>query len=259
MLDSFNLYKEKINCYLPHFRIGIQEKEKKVLITTRKVKSRWVTHNSDKIVELYVIKNKDVHSEAKNDNYLSINKTYGVIWDNQYFDNPKAISVNEMFKILGISNISELFTNKTPNGYDTIIYTRDPLLKLLSGYVHMLSRYSKENKLLIHIPETDAIELMNTHVEKITNFIELDWDEHISFYNVILENILLDKPTKPNIIDIDKSNDNPKLEGDSYKNLYVKWYDSQSSYVKRFIELSSLYLILELESYYNLIKYAPKT
>lgn len=256
MVNSDQIYFNKRNGYLPHFRIGIQEESKRVLISTRKVKSRWVTYNSDKIIELHVV--TDVNSspiQHENNIYYPINDTYGVIVDKFYFSNPKAISIDELFSTLGISTLGELFTDITPNGYEVVVYTRDPFIKLITGYVQRLNQdqYQLNKGMLYDIPLDEAIDLMNKNVENVLSYMEEYHDDHITIWNILLDNILSTKNKFPTIIDIDKNNDDSNLGGVSHKEVYYHWIQTQSKYVNRFVELTSLFLTLELHSYHKLI------
>lgn len=257
MVNSKDFYFTKKNGYLPHFRIGIQEESKRVLISTRKIKSRWVTYNSDKIIELHVITDINAHPlENEENTFYPINDTYGVIVDKHYFANPKAITIDELFSTLGISNMSELFTDITPNGYDVVVYTRDPLLRLMSGYVQRMNaqQYEIDKRQIYDLPLDEIITIMNKNVESVLSYMDEYHDEHISIWNILIENILLCKEKLPTIIDIDNNNDDSTLGGISHREIYQKWSDSEPEYVNRFIELTSLFLTLELHSYHKLIR-----
>jgi len=257
MVNSEQFYTIHRNLYLPHFRIGIQEDEKRVLISTRKIKSRWVTYNSDKIIELHVVTDIDTYpQENRGLVYYPINETYGVRIDEHYFANPKAITIEELFSVLGISNMSELFTDITPNGYEVVLYTRDPLVRLLSGYVQRLNQdqYQLNNPMLYDLPTNEAIGLMNKNVEYVLDYMAEYHDEHISIWNILLCDILSSSTKIPTIIDIDKNNDDSTLGGVSHKPLYMEWLETQNQNVNRFLYLCSLFLTLELHSYYKLIR-----
>jgi len=255
-MDYKEFYFNRKNGYLPHFRIGIQEESKRVLVSTRKIKSRWVTYNSDKIIELHVVTDITAHPIQNEENtFYPINDTYGVIVDKNYFSNPKAITIDELFSILGISNIDELFTDVTPNGYDVVIYTRDPMLRLLSGYVQRMNQqqYEIDGREIYDLPLDEIIDVMNKNVENVLNYVEEYHDEHISIWNILIENILLCKQKLPTIIDIDNNNDDSTLGGVSHEHIYRGWLNSESDYVDRFIRLMSLFLTLELHSYHKLV------
>jgi len=254
-MDYKEFYFNRKNLYLPKIRVGIQKEKKRVLISTKKIKTRWVNSVSDKNIELIVLSDKNTHPSNPNFEFYPINEKYGVQIDDYYLGRIKnAIQIPELFSTLGISHMSELFNDTTPNGYDVVIYTRDPITRLLSGYVQLLEseQFQSSGKSIIDNMSLDeAVETMNQHVEDITLYLNRDDDDHVGFWNLVIDSIISDKEKTPKIIDIDNNNDDPKLEGVSHKSIYTRWLQSNSYYVKRFFELTSLFLNIELNSYYN--------
>jgi len=257
MVNSKDFYFNNKNLYLPRIRVGVQQEQKRVLISTKKIKTRWVNSVSDKNIELSVLTDSTAPLSNPHLTYYPINEKYGVILDDYYLGRiENAITVDELFSTLGISHMSELFTDVTPSGYEVVIYTRDPIIRLLSGYVQVLEseQYQVSGRSMINdMSLAEATETMNQYVEDITLYLNRDDDDHVSFWNLVIHSILSDKEKTPKIIDIDNNNDDPKVEGVSHKSIYTHWLQSDSYYVARFFELTSLFLNVELNSYYNVI------
>lgn len=248
-------------------------------ITTKKGGSRFFEHLNDntKYIE-FKIKNKINCSQYEINNSIEF---YDYIFE--YFESNSILTTDEFLKLLGINNIIEITENNFSNNWEVVIVTRDPIIRLLSGYVElvdsMLETYTiiKDSTIfsiieahtnecqLLKTPFIGLKGLLTEDSNKILNYFSnnieerLISDEHTSNWNSFIFYFLAKYKSKFTIVDIDNSNDMVKYGNRgtriSNKNIYSKWLQDQSNelYINKLFTKLRYLLITEYTNYIKVI------
>jgi hypothetical protein len=250
----------------------------KLHITTKKVGSRFFEHldKDTKYIE-FRVKNKLNCTPHEIDNGVEF---YDYIF--LYFENNSIISISEFFEILSIDKISDIANENFLNNWEVIVVTRDPIIRLLSGYVElvdsMLSTYTEindseifnivekyvnvsvlENKPFVGLKHFSTIE-SNTLLNYFSNKVEktIITDEHTSNWNIFLSNFLAKYKGRYGVIDIDNTSDMAEYGNSgtniSNKTIYLNWLDDYSnrSYINGFLSKLNHFMVMEYISYLNI-------
>ena len=221
----------------------------KLHITTKKCGSRFFEHLTDdtKYIE-FRVKTK---ISCSPDEILNGIEFYDYIFD--YFECNSILTTEEFFGLLKIQNITDITTNEFSNNWDVIFVTRDPIIRLLSGYAELvdsmlsdyttiedttiyniIDTYAKLNNQqfsLKHFSKTDSNKVLNYFSNKVEMVIESD--EHTSNWNTFIFYFLAKYKGNLNIIDIDNINDMNTYGNDdtgiSNKNVYLNWLEDHSN------------------------------
>jgi hypothetical protein len=243
----------------------------KLHITTKKCGSRFFEHLTDdtKYIE-FRVKTKISCSPDEISNGLEF---YDYIFD--YFDCNSILTIEEFFALLKIQNITDITTNEFSNNWDVIFVTRDPIIRLLSGYAELvdsmlsdyttiedttiyniIDTYAKLNNQqfsLKHFSKTDSNKVLNYFSNKVETVIVSD--EHTSNWNTFIFYFLAKYKGNLNIIDIDNINDMNTYGNDdtgiSNKNVYLNWLEGHSNdrYIINFFNTLNYFILPEYINY----------
>jgi hypothetical protein len=248
-------------------------------ITTKKGGSRFFEHLDDttKYIE-FKVKSKVNCTEYEINNGIEF---YDYIF--LYFESNSILTTNEFFKILGIENIVEITKQSFSNNWEVVIVTRDPIIRLLSGYVElvdsMLATYTSIKDLNIfsiieaHTNKCEllgnpfvglkgfSIEESNKILNYFSNKIEetLISDEHTSNWNSFIFYFLSKYKSKFIIVDIDNNTDMSNYGNlgtcISNKNIYLNWLNGESNqlYINKLFTKLNYFLVTEYTNYLNVI------
>jgi hypothetical protein len=243
----------------------------KLHITTKKCGSRFFEHltNDTKYIE-FRVKTKISCSPDDISNGI---KFYDYIFD--YFECNSILTIEEFFGLLKIQNITDITTNEFSNNWDVIFVTRDPIIRLLSGYAELvdsmlsdyttiedttiyniIDEYAKLNNhqfSLKHFSKTDSNKVLNYFSNKVEKVIISD--EHTSNWNTFIFYFLAKCKGNLSIIDIDDINDMNIYGNDdtgiSNKNVYLNWLKEHSNdrYIINFFNTLNYFILPEYINY----------
>jgi hypothetical protein len=243
-------------------------------ITTKKVGSRFFEHLTDetKYIE-FRVKTKISCSPDEISNGI---KFYDYIFE--YFECNSILTIEEFFGLLKIQNITDITTNEFSNNWHVIFATRDPIIRLLSGYTElidsMLSDYTKIEDAMIYntidgyakitksnnhqfslkyFSKNDSNKVLNYFSNKVEGVIISD--EHTSNWNTFIFYVLAKCKGNLKIIDIDNINDMSIYGHDdtgiSNKNVYLNWLEDHSNdrYIINFFNTLNYFILPEYINY----------
>lgn len=240
-----------------------------IFITTKKIASRYFEffNESTRFIEFYV-KNNTLEKNLNTENRLKF-----FDYDFHFFENNKDLSVDDFFNKLGINNITDIFSNRFLDNWEVNLITRDPIIRLLSGFTEIvdslignqinleneeiLKRYISYDKLnnfsgIRNLPEESLSPILNDYSKKIYN--QIVFDEHTSLWNTFLFYLISKSHSTPNIIDIDNDihmKKYPNFNLDiSNKSMYLKWLGGNNrTQILNFIKKIEYPIINEYSNY----------
>jgi hypothetical protein len=195
----------------------------------------------------------------------------------QYFESNSIINVSEFFEILNIQNIQDIVSESFSEKWNLVIVTRDPIIRLLSGFVELVDSMMGN---LDTINDTTINDIINTHIgngnhfglkylttdeaNQILNYFSdksydiIINDEHTSNWNSFISYFLTKYKGKFKIVDIDDIDDMAGYGKDtastSNKNIYLNWLNEYSNrtYVLKFLSKLNHFLLTDYINYISL-------
>jgi hypothetical protein len=243
-----------------------------IYVTTKKIASRFFEHidSETKFIE-FRVKNRNLYNNIDTDIDIPFYD-----YSFQYFKDNSNIKIDEFLDILNIDDIQDITTNKISKKWNWVFVTRNPIIRLLSGFVELvdsmlsetstidnnevvrvISKYideSNNNQFTIkRFSKTDSDIVLNYFSQNIYNRI-LE-DEHTSSWNVFLYYFANKFNSKFSVIDIDD-----KLDMIQYNSLsmeitnnavYKNWLDNHlnQSYIINFFQNLNEIMIVEYTNY----------
>jgi hypothetical protein len=280
-IDDFrkSLEENSEETILPTICISIFEN--KLIFTTKKVGSRYFEDISRvegmiHSIDFKLIPNTDsLKSDDRYDDRLEFGKYYFNLSPHSYMHH------NSFFGVVGVSNISELFSETTYQKWEFIFVVREPLKRTLTGFCeisdsyfasmmsHTYSKYIIQKYFQIIIPSLPSYSFADIPVEKVVDILneysqyigsDLIRDEHTSGWNMFLSSFIrqnkLDKKIK--VIDLeDKTAMSvfPTIKQPSNKSYLKEWmHEDNKFYVDNLIKSINFFLIPEIEAYNELLQ-----
>jgi hypothetical protein len=249
----------------------------KLYVTTKKIASRYFEHidSETKFIE-FRIKNRNLYNHID-----SVNDIQFYDYSFEYFKDNSNIKLNEFLDILNIDNIEDITTNKISKNWHWIFVTRNPIIRLLSGFVELvdsmlsdisvidnnevvdiISKYmdiSKKNNTQFTIKKFNRIDsdiILNYFSENAYN--RIIEDEHTSSWNVFLYYFVNKFNGKFLVIDIDDKSDMQEyhsLSMDTTNNsVYKNWLDNHLNqpYIINFFKNLNQIMVQEYTNYIRL-------
>jgi hypothetical protein len=243
-----------------------------IYVTTKKIASRFFEHidSETKFIE-FRVKNRNLYNNIDTDIDIPFYD-----YSFQYFKDNSNIKIDEFLDILNIDDIQDITTNKISKKWNWVFVTRNPIIRLLSGFVELvdsmlsetstidnnevigvISKYmdeSNNNQFTIkRFSKTDSDVVLNYFSQNIYNRI-LE-DEHTSSWNVFLYYFVNKFNSKFSLIDIDD-----KLDMNQYNSLsmeitnntvYKNWLDNHlnQSYIINFFQNLNEIMVVEYTNY----------
>jgi hypothetical protein len=243
-------------------------------ITTKKVGSRFFEHLTDETTYIeFRVKTKISCSPDEISNGIEF---YDYIFE--YFECNSILTIEEFFGLLKIQNITDITTNEFSNNWHVIFATRDPIIRLLSGYTELVdsmlsdctkiedatiyntidgyAKISKSNNhqfSLKYFSKIDSNKVLNYFSNKVEGVIISD--EHTSNWNTFIFYVLAKCKGNLKIIDIDNINDMSIYGHDdtgiSNKNVYLNWLEDHSNdrYIINFFNTLNYFILPEYINY----------
>lgn len=249
----------------------------KIYVTTKKIASRYFEHidSETKFIE-FRIKNRNLYNHIDTDNDIQFYD-----YSFEYFKDNSNIKFDEFLDTLGIDDIQSITTNKISKNWQWVFVTRNPIIRLLSGFVELtdsmlsdvsviynnevidiISKYmdiSKSNETQFTIKQFNRIDsdkVLNYFSENIySRIIE---DEHTSSWNVFLYYFVSKFNSKFSIIDIDDKSDmeeyHPLSMDTTNNSIYKNWLDGHlnQSYIINFFKNVNHIMVQEYTNYIRL-------
>jgi len=205
----------------------------KIIITTRKVASSSVGSSGDRHIQFFV---KD------NSNHTVEGYTFFDDWVLEYLplNWEGYMTFDEFCNMVGVDRIEDLFKHRTINGYTIELYIRNPIKRLLSGFVETVDTTMSE--------EVKEIQSRIIH------------DEHLSSWLTFVENIINRNDDHPVIVDIDEGASVDYVHDITVKkNVYMNWLmsDENNHYIRDLFDETRFFLMPEILSY-NRLKHLIK-
>ena len=249
----------------------------KLYVTTKKIASRYFEHidSETKFIE-FRIKNRNLYNHID-----SVNDIQFYDYSFEYFKDNSNIKLNEFLDILNIDNIEDITTNKISKNWHWIFVTRNPIIRLLSGFVELvdsmlsdisvidnnevvdiISKYmdiSNSNNTQFTIKNFNRIDsdiVLNYFSENIYN--RITEDEHTSAWNVFLYYFANKFNSRFSVIDIDDKYDMQgyhSLSMNTTNNtVYKNWLDNHlnQSYIINFFQSLNQIMVSEYTNYIRL-------
>jgi hypothetical protein len=249
----------------------------KIYVTTKKIASRYFEHidSETKFIE-FRVKNRNLYNHIDN-----VNDIQFYDYSFEYFKDNSNIKVDEFLDILNIDNIEDITTNKISKNWHWVFVTRNPIIRLLSGFVELVdsmlsdtseidnnevvdivSKYmdiSKNNNVQFTIKKFNRIDsdiVLNYFSENIYN--RITEDEHTSAWNVFLYYFANKFNSRFSVIDIDDKSDMKEyhsLSMDTTNNtIYKNWLDNHlnQSYIINFFQSLNQIMVQEYTNYIRL-------
>ena len=262
--------KQQSSIGLPILCFGITSN--KLHITTKKVASRFFEHLTEqtKYIE-FRVKHKISCSSDEISNGIEF---YDYILE--YFSSNSIISIDEFFNILNINKITDITNESFSNNWDVTFVTRDPIIRLLSGFVELIDSMLSNTDMidnervyeiiesysiktpfgLKYFTKADSNEVLNYFSTKRDDIIVSD--EHTSNWNTFISYFLAKYNGKFHIIDIDNMNDMARYgieeETTSNKNVYLNWLeaDTNRKHIIQFFHKLNYFLITDYTNYISI-------
>jgi hypothetical protein len=195
----------------------------------------------------------------------------------QYFESNSIINVSEFFEILNIQNIQDIVSESFSEKWNLVIVTRDPIIRLLSGFVELVdsmmgnvdtinditindiinTHMGNENHFgLKYLTPDDANQILNYFSDKSYDIIIND--EHTSNWNSFISYFLTKYKGKFKIVDIDDIDDMAGYGKDtastSNKDIYLNWLNEYSNrtYILKFLSKLNHFLLTDYINYISL-------
>ena len=249
----------------------------KIYVTTKKIASRYFEHidSETKFIE-FRIKNRNLYNHID-----SVNDIQFYDYSFEYFKDNSNIKLNEFLDILNIDNIEDITTNKISKNWHWIFVTRNPIIRLLSGFVELvdsmlsdisvidnnevvdiISKYmdiSNSNNTQFTIKNFNRIDsdiVLNYFSENIYN--RITEDEHTSAWNVFLYYFANKFNSGFSVIDIDDKYDMREYHSLSMNTtnntVYRNWLDNHlnQSYIINFFQSLNQIMVSEYTNYIRL-------
>jgi hypothetical protein len=249
----------------------------KIYVTTKKIASRYFEHidSETKFIE-FRVKNRNLYNHIDTDNDI---KFYDYSFE--YFKDNSNIKIDEFLDILDIDDIQSITTNKISKNWHWVFVTRNPIIRLLSGFVELvdsmlsdistindndvvdiISKYmdiSKKNNTQFTIKKFNRIDsdiILNYFSENAYN--RIIEDEHTSSWNVFLYYFVNKFNGKFLVIDIDDKSDMQEyhsLSMDTTNNsVYKNWLDNHLNqpYIINFFKNLNQIMVQEYTNYIRL-------
>jgi hypothetical protein len=249
----------------------------KIYVTTKKIASRYFEHidSETKFIE-FRVKNRNLYNHIDTDNDI---KFYDYSFE--YFKDNSNIKIDEFLDILYIYYIQSITTNKISKNWHWVFVTRNPIIRLLSGFVELvdsmlsdistindndvvdiISKYmdiSKKNNTQFTIKKFNRIDsdiILNYFSENAYN--RIIEDEHTSSWNVFLYYFVNKFNGKFLVIDIDDKSDMQEyhsLSMDTTNNsVYKNWLDNHLNqpYIINFFKNLNQIMVQEYTNYIRL-------
>jgi hypothetical protein len=195
----------------------------------------------------------------------------------QYFESNSIINVSEFFEILNIQNIQDIVSESFSEKWNLVIVTRDPIIRLLSGFVELVDSMMGN---VDTINDTTINDIINTHMgkgnhfglkylttdeaNKILNYFSdksydiIINDEHTSNWNSFISYFLTKYKGKFKIVDIDDIDDmsgyGKNTASTSNKDIYLNWLNEYSNrtYILKFLSKLNHFLLTDYINYISL-------
>lgn len=195
----------------------------------------------------------------------------------QYFESNSIINVSEFFEILNIQNIQNIVSESFSEKWNLVIVTRDPIIRLLSGFVELVDSMMGNTDT---INDTTINDIINTHIgngnhfglkylttddaNQILNYFSdksydiIINDEHTSNWNSFISYFLTKYKGKFKIVDIDDIDDMSGYGKDtastSNKDIYLNWLNEYSNrtYILKFLSKLNHFLLTDYINYISL-------
>jgi hypothetical protein len=195
----------------------------------------------------------------------------------QYFESNSIINVSEFFETLNIQNIQDIVSESFSEKWNLVIVTRDPIIRLLSGFVELVDSMMGS---VDTINDTTINDIINTHIgngnqfglkylttdsaNKILNYFSdksydiIIKDEHTSNWNSFISYFLTKYKGKFKIVDIDDIDDMAGYGKDtastSNKDIYLNWLNEYSNrtYILKFLSKLNHFLLTDYINYISL-------
>lgn len=249
----------------------------KIYVTTKKIASRYFEHmdSETKFIE-FRVKNRNLYNHIDSDMDIQFYD-----YSFEYFKDNSNIKIDEFLDILNIDNIEDITTNKISKNWNWIFVTRNPIIRLLSGFVELvdsmlsdisvinnnevidiITKYmdiSKNNNTQFTIKKFNRIDsdiVLNYFSENIYN--RIIEDEHTSSWNIFLYYFASKFNNKFSIIDIDDKSDMQEyfsLSLDTTNNsIYKNWLGNHlnQSYIINFFKNLNHIMVQEYTNYIRL-------
>jgi hypothetical protein len=249
----------------------------KIYVTTKKIASRYFEHmdSETKFIE-FRVKNRNLYNHID-----TVNDIQFYDYSFEYFKDNSNIKIDEFLDILNIDNIEDITTNKISKNWHWIFVTRNPIIRLLSGFVELvdsmlsdislidnnevvgiISKYmdiSNNNNTQFTIKNFNRIDsdiILNYFSENIYNRIEED--EHTSAWNVFLYYFANKFNSRFSVIDIDDKYDMQEYHSLSINTtnntVYKNWLDNHlnQSYIINFFQSLNQIMVSEYTNYIRL-------
>ena len=248
--------------------------EETIYVTTKKIASRYFEHihPKTKFIE-FRVKNRNLYNH--NDPNIDI-PFYDYSFE--YFKDNSNIKIDEFLDILNIDDIQDITTNKISKNWNWIFVTRNPIIRLLSGFVELVDSMLSETSMIDNIEVVDIISkymyISNNNNTQFTikkfNKIDSDTilnyfsqniynrileDEHTSSWNVFLYYFVNKFNSKFSVIDIDDKSDMLQYNSLSMDttniNVYKNWLDSHlnQTHIINFFQKLNQIMIVEYTNY----------
>ena len=256
------------NQFIRYPWLSISKNNAGVVVTTKKIGSRFFEdatipsgiqkHNSTVLSVDFKLNTIESTSD-NNDNSLVFNEK--IILEQVQNDN-LVLSSNDMFEILKISAISELFSIQYLKNNNVYFITRNPLDRFYTGYFEKIDSIVGETYgKLSEQPQPIIDNVLNEYVTKIDYTIFSD--EHLSLWNTFLLNVIEANSLQEyaNVIDLNNSeqmNIFNKLDQPSNKLWLNNWITNSNNlkYINELHNKFKFYFELELQNYNKLLTFS---
>lgn len=252
------------NQFIRYPWLSISKNNAGVVVTTKKIGSRFFEditipidakkHQSTILSIDFTIDDIESYSDAIDDSLVFNQKILQSVANDNL-----VLSPSDMFKILNISSISELFSVEYLKNNKVFFITRNPIDRFYTGYFEKVDsivgeRYGK----LSEQPQEIIDSILNEHILKINYTIFSD--EHLSLWNTFLLKLIKDNNLQEisNVIDLNNSEEMKifnKLDQPSNKIWLDNWLSNidNKPYINELHSKFKFYFELELESYNKLL------
>jgi hypothetical protein len=246
----------------------------KIYVTTKKIASRYFEHidSETKFIE-FRIKNRNLYNHIDTENDIQFYD-----YSFEYFKDNSNIKLDEFLDILNIDNIEDITTNKISKNWNWIFVTRNPIIRLLSGFVELVDSMLSEISMIDNTEVVDIISkymyISNNNNTQFTikkfNKIDSDTvlnyfsqniynrileDEHTSSWNVFLYYFANKFNSKFSVIDIDDKSDmlqyNSLSMDTTNTNVYKNWLDNHlnQTHIINFFQKLNQIMVVEYTNY----------
>ena len=259
------MFEFKKNEFIAYPIISISKNSSGLVITTKKIGSRFFEDISLKINQEY--DETPTAIDFRVDKFIQDKNTNEI--DSKIVFNDKIISVapspvilnsiDKFFNISNISSISELFSADYLKTNEVFFITRNPIHRFYTGYFEKVdSIVGLGNDRLVDKPQSIIDSVLNEYTLKIDYSIFSD--EHLSLWNTFLLKVITDNNLKNyvNIIDLDdydKMKIFEKCDQPSNKTWITNWLNNVDNklYINQLESKFKFYFDLELHSYNTIL------